>query len=349
NANPLDDFETALRDRGVDMAGVRATGTMTTPNPVASHVRIAGTEPWKNQVIYGMDTNFVLASTLTFQQRAAGYESDAAVIDALLTEPDVVVSDSFSIQDEDYGGGEEGFALTGITAGDKIFNPIPIELEDPVTGLPRPARIIAIIDSRISFWGLYTAQATVDRIYPDPASRSYYLALEDPDEASRVAREVESVLLTNGVQATSIRDEQIEEQGWYTGILTIMTSFFGLGLVVGIAAVGVVAFRGVVERRQQIGMLRALGFQRSLISLAFLLESGFVVIVGVVIGSILGLVTAYNLFRSEGVGPEGVAFTVPWTFLGVVLILTTGVALLMTWIPAMQASRIAPAEALRYE
>lgn len=349
NTNPIDDFEAALHDRGVDMAGVRATGTMTTPNPVASHVRIAGTAPWKNQVIYGMDGNFIRGGKLTFQQRAAGYESDAAVIDALLTEPDVVVSDSFSIQDEDYGGGEEGFALTGITAGDKTFSPIPIELEDPLTGLPRPARIIAIIDSRISFWGLYTAQATVDRIYPEPAARSYYLALGDPGEAGRIAREVESVLLTNGVQAISIRDEQIENQGWYTGILTIMTSFFGLGLVVGIAAVGVVAFRAVVERRQQIGMLRALGFQRSLISLAFLIESGFVVIVGVVIGAILGLATAYNLFRSEGVGPEGVAFAVPWAFIGVVLFLTTGVALLMTWIPAMRASRIPPAEALRYE
>jgi len=274
NTNPINDFETALRDRGVDMDGIRATGMMTTPNPVASHVRIAGTALWKNQVIYGMDADFIRDSRLAFQQRAAGYESDAAVIDALLTEPDVVVSDSFSIQDEDYGGGEEGFALTGITAGDKIFSPIPVELEDPRTGLPRPARIIAIIDSRISFWGLYTARTTVDRIYPEPAARSYYLALEDPDDAARIAREVESVLLTNGVQATSIRDEQIEEQGWYTGILTIMMSFFGLGLVVGIAAVGVVAFRAVVERRQRIGMLRALGFQRSLISLVFLIESG---------------------------------------------------------------------------
>ena len=36
----------------------------------------------------------------------------------------------------------------------------------------------------------------------------------------------------------------------------------GLGLVVGIAALGVIAARSVVERRQQIGVLRALGFHR---------------------------------------------------------------------------------------
>ena len=349
NTNPVGDFETALQARGVEMDGIRATGTMTTPNPVASHVRIAGTGSWKNQVIYGMDENFIRGSTLSFQQHAVGYESDAAVIEALLTETDVMVSDSFSIQDEDYGGGEEGFALTTISAGDKVFSPIPIELEDPVSGEARPARIIAIIDSRISFWGLYTNQSAVDGIYPELAARSYYLALEDPDEAARVAREVESALLTHGVQAISIRDEQIEEQRWFRGILTIMGSFFGLGLVIGIAAVGVVAFRAVVERRQQIGMLRALGFQRSLISLAFLIESGYVVILGVITGTVLGLITAYNLFRSEGVGPDDVTFIVPWEFIGVVLLITTAVALLLTWIPAMQASRIAPAEALRYE
>ncbi|MDQ3656025.1 MAG: ABC transporter permease, partial [Chloroflexota bacterium] len=349
STNPVEDFDTALRDRGGDMSGIRATGTLTTPNPVSSRVRLAGTEPWRNQVIYGMDADFIQGSTLTFQQRAIGYNSDAEVIQALLTEPDVVVSDSFSIQDEDYGGGDDGFALTTITAGDKVFNPIAIELEDPVAGHARPARIIAIIDSQISFWGLYTAQTTVDRVYPEPAAFSYYLNLDDPGAAGHVARDVESALLTNGVQATSIRDEQIEEQRWYKGILVIMGSFFGLGLLVGVTAVGVVAFRAVVERRQQIGMLRALGFQRSLVSLSFLIEAAFVVILGVVTGTILGLITAYNLFRSEGVGPEGADFAVPWAFIGVVLLVTTGVALLMTWIPAVQASRIAPAEALRYE
>ncbi len=349
NTNPVGDFETALRERGVDMTGVRATGTMTTPNPVSSRVRIAGTEAWKNQVIYGMDADFIRGSRLAFQQRAVGYESDAAVIEALLTEPDVVVSDPYSIPDEDFGGGDEGFALTGLSADDKVFSPIMIELQDPITGLARPAKIIAIFDSRLSFWGLYTAQATVDRIYPAPATYSYYVALHDPSDAGRFAREVESALLMNGVQATSIRDQQIEDQRWFTGVLTIMSAFFGLGLLVGIAAVGVVAFRAVIERRQQIGMLRALGFQRSLVSLAFLIEAAFVVILGVVVGTVLGLVTAYNLFHSEGVGPEDATFAVPWMFIGILLAVTTGVALLMTWIPAAQASRIAPAEALRYE
>ena len=48
-----------------------------------------------------------------------------------------------------------------------------------------------------------------------------------------------------------------------SGFFYLMQGFMGLGLFVGVAAVGVIAFRTVVERRQQIGMLRAIGYTRT--------------------------------------------------------------------------------------
>jgi putative ABC transport system permease protein len=123
----------------------------------------------------------------------------------------------------------------------------------------------------------------------------------------------------------------------------------GLGLVVGVAAVGVIAFRSVVERRQQIGVLRALGFQRSLVSLGFLIETGFVVGLGSITGTVLGIVLAHNMFTSDDVGSSDASFMVPWSLIVVILGSTLVAALAMTWLPSRQASRIAPAEALRYE
>jgi hypothetical protein len=64
---------------------------------------------------------------------------------------------------------------------------------------------------------------------------------------------------------------------------------------------------------------------------------------------VLGLVLAWNLFSSDELGVEATQFLVPWEIIAVVLVATVVVALLMTWIPARQASRIAPAEALRYD
>ena len=124
----------------------------------------------------------------------------------------------------------------------------------------------------------------------------------------------------------------------------------GLGMVVGIAAIGVIAFRNVVERRQQIGVLRALGFQRRQVSLSFLLESGYVVGLGVISGSLLGISLSYNLITEGMVEETGeIAFQVPWSTAGVLIGLAMVASMVMTWLPARQASGIAPAEALRYE
>jgi putative ABC transport system permease protein len=126
----------------------------------------------------------------------------------------------------------------------------------------------------------------------------------------------------------------------------------GLGMIVGIAAVGVIAFRAVVERRQQIGMLRALGFQRNTVSQAFVIESAIIVILGVLAGAVFGLILAYTLMTSDDFtsgAPDSGGFIVPWGTMVVTLIGAVVAALLMAWLPARQASRVVPAEALRYE
>jgi putative ABC transport system permease protein len=175
------------------------------------------------------------------------------------------------------------------------------------------------------------------------------VALTDPSDSKNVAESIEASLLTNGVQADSIRDQLKDDQKQGTSFLYIIEGFMGLGLIVGIAAVGVIAFRSVVERRQQIGVLRALGYQRSMVSLSFMIETAFIVGMGVISGTTLGVILARNLFASDDVTTSHIAFTVPWALISLILSLTIVAALVMTWVPARQAARIAPAEALRYE
>jgi putative ABC transport system permease protein len=151
------------------------------------------------------------------------------------------------------------------------------------------------------------------------------------------------------VQAYSIRDELKKAQSQTTAFMYIFEGFMGLGLIVGIAAVGVIAFRTVVERRQQIGMLRALGFQRAQVARTFLIETAFIVGMGVLSGTALGLMLSRNLFGSEDFAAASASFTIPWGMVILIAVLTVIAALLMTWIPARRAAGIAPAEALRYE
>ena len=253
-------------------------------------------------------------------------------------------------QSGEIGADPDEFVLKGLQTTEKVFAPRPIELADPRTGEARTVTVIGVLDSTIgSLYGIYANQATIDAIYGEPTVTSYFAALTTPREAARVAREVESALFSAGVQATSIHDELKDAQKQESGFLYIIQGFMGLGLFVGVAAIGVIAFRSVVERRQQIGVLRAIGFPTELVSLSFLIEAAFVVGVGALCGTLLGLPLAYKLFTNEAGSSADVSFVVPWPVIGTVLVATVAVALLMTWLPSRQAGRIAPAEALRYE
>ncbi|MCO5207494.1 MAG: FtsX-like permease family protein, partial [Anaerolineae bacterium] len=128
----------------------------------------------------------------------------------------------------------------------------------------------------------------------------------------------------------------------------LIQGFIGLGLLVGIAALGVITIRAVVERRQQIGVLRAIGFQRSMVQNVFLFEGFFIAAMGTIIGYSLALTFAYNLYLQVA-SEQGLAFLPPWPTLIAIGVAIFTASLLTAWLPARSTSNIVIAEALRYE
>jgi putative ABC transport system permease protein len=120
-------------------------------------------------------------------------------------------------------------------------------------------------------------------------------------------------------------------------------------LLVGVAALGVVSFRAVVERRQSIGMMRALGYKGRMIQIQFLMESGVVAVLGSAIGIGLGALIGWNIFNSISADVEGVTFVIPWLNVTIIVLVAVVFSLLNTVVPAKQAAGISPTDALRYE
>jgi putative ABC transport system permease protein len=131
----------------------------------------------------------------------------------------------------------------------------------------------------------------------------------------------------------------------------LIQGFMGLGLIVGVAALGVISARAVVERRQQIGVLRAIGFRRGMVQAVFLMESSFIALTSIVAGTVLGLILAANIVSDSKQQPswENLTLVVPWGTFAVVFAIVYLVALAATLAPAVRASRIRPAEALHYQ
>jgi putative ABC transport system permease protein len=95
-------------------------------------------------------------------------------------------------------------------------------------------------------------------------------------------------------------------------------------------------------------VLRALGFQAGTIQRAFLTESSFVALEGILLGSALGTVTAYLLFQNDpNFDNASIGFPVPWVSIAVLVTATALASLAATAWPAGKASRIRPAMALR--
>ena len=127
--------------------------------------------------------------------------------------------------------------------------------------------------------------------------------------------------------------------------LGIFEAFLALGLVVGIAGLGIISIRSVVERRKEIGVLRAIGYRKNMILAAFLLENSYVALLGILIGIVLGIDLGYAIATSPG---SGLSFVIPWVSLLEIIAFSYGLAVLATLSSSRRAARIPPAEALRY-
>jgi len=301
--------------------------------------------------IAGVSDGFMAHTTLRFQSRAVGFDSDRAVWEAMRENPDYAVVDAFSVAGG--GGFDDGSALIdSIEATDATFEPVRVDVRDSSTGEVRPVQVIGVIATEGSglYSGLFLTEEAFNEAFASPESTVHLLQVTAGADSKEVAREVESTLLHQGVQADSIQKLIEDFQAQSRGFLYLIQGFMGIGLFVGIAAVGVIAFRTVVERRQQIGMLRAIGYTRRAIALSFLMESSFTALLGIVSGIVLGLLLAYQLTQTDDFIPGGIeTFYIPWNQILFIGGLAFVASLVMTIIPSRQASSIPIAEALRYE
>jgi putative ABC transport system permease protein len=95
-------------------------------------------------------------------------------------------------------------------------------------------------------------------------------------------------------------------------------------------------------------MIRAIGFNRKMVLSSFLIEATFVAVLGILIGVGLGVISGYS-FWVEDFKDLGWSFFVPVGEIAFIAFMSLAVSLLCTIPPSYKASKIEPAEALRYE
>ncbi|MFN8441809.1 MAG: FtsX-like permease family protein [Caldilineaceae bacterium] len=292
------------------------------------------------------------ADVYPFKARAAGFASDAEVWEALRTRDDVaIITEDLLKRNEN---GWRRFSISGVDENSSQLPEITMEIRTTDGGtVSQRLQVIGLLEDKTTRAGgdIQVNLQALDKITGQSLRPStYYIKVKPGADAHAVANEVEKAFLSSSLDATVASEAFAQGQAITRGILRLFQGFMALGLLVGIAALGVISSRSVVERRQQVGMLRAVGFQARLVAFTFLIESSFIALTGIVIGALTGWLMGENIVRTlfTDLTPE-TTFSTPWGQIVLILLLAYGFSLLTTILPALQASRIYPAEALRYE
>jgi putative ABC transport system permease protein len=133
-------------------------------------------------------------------------------------------------------------------------------------------------------------------------------------------------------------------------IQTILVGIAGISLLVGGVGIMNTMYTSVLERTRDIGIMKAIGARNSDVLTIFLIESGLFGLTGGVIGCILGLGIAKGVeIYANYAGYSMLKASInPWLVL-LGLGLAFGIGCLSGVLPAIQASKLKPADALRYE
>jgi putative ABC transport system permease protein len=285
----------------------------------------------------GFDESLLAQGSIGLASRSTRYGSDAEVLEAVLADDSLVVVDDFFLQD----GGGPPEQLAGVGDGITVIN--------RATGERRDLEVVGVLDSDFVFHGVLAGRPFVqDLLGPQSAEFRHYVKVvpgADPDE---VAATLTGRLVGNGADANTFAHEVEKRLAQQQSFFSLMRGYLGLGLLIGIAGLGVVMIRAVRERRREIGMLRAMGFGAGVVRRAFLVEAAFIAIQGALIGIGLGLLTSYEVVvNSSTFGDQSLPFQVPWLAVSMILIVPLVASLLAAAAPATQAARIKPAVALR--
>ena len=236
----------------------------------------------------------------------------------------------------------------------------------------RPVKIVGVVETE-PFGGMRAASQSSVFV---PIGFMEELNIVQPTDLRSLMRPAKgktysslSVRVAKPSDVTRIEDE-IKKQGFFTfsildasknisRFFTLLDSFLGIfgSLALAVASLGIVntLVMAILERRREIGIMKALGASDGDVKLLFFVEAGCLGIVGGAVGVALGWVIGKtinfgtNIYLSRQNMPGETFWAVPWWLVVSALGFSVVVSLVSGLYPASRAARLDPVQALRHD
>jgi putative ABC transport system permease protein len=304
-------------------------------------IRLGGARAtWQAANVGVLDDEFLRTTEAHLSVRAPAYGEGRPVWQALAERPGLAVI------------GAPLAATLGLAPANGTLDPgAALWLRARDGGRAVRLQVIGVLGARSPLGdGVFIAEPTAERAQMPVAQQvTYYLRTREGLTPERAASALNVSFGERGLRASVVDPELRLSQAVQAPLSFLLQGFMGLGLVSGVLAVGLLAARAVLERRSQIGMLRAVGMRAGAVQFSLLLEGSAVALAGAAIGLAVGAGLASQIVRYLQRAHPEFPLVVPIDQLLAMVVLAWGASLLAAAVPAWQAGRIAPVEALRYE
>ena len=271
-------------------------------------------------------------------------------------------------------GADLAFAL-GAKMGDKVVVMAPQGQFTPAGVVPRLKQFTVVGLFQI---GMYEYDAGLALIHLDDAAKLYRmdgkvsgvrLKLDDLFNAPAIAAVISDQLNQSASQYGTyyVTDWTQQHANFFKAVqMEKRVMFIILTLIVAVAAFNIVStlVMAVTDKRADIAIMRTLGASPSSIMLIFIIQGALIGVIGTVLGALFGIIIALNiatiipfiegLFHVQFLAKEvyyisDLPSELVWSDVTTIVITSFILSLIATLYPSWKASKINPAEALRYE
>jgi putative ABC transport system permease protein len=239
----------------------------------------------------------------------------------------------------------------------------PVDIGDKVTIQDKEFRVVGLmktIGNPQDDMNVYVPIEAARELWDEPDKVDYIIAVTKPGEdPSKVAERIEEELRDYRDVEEGAEDFQVstteELLGTFGTILTIVQAVLigvaTISLLVGGIGIMNTMYTSVLERTQEIGVMKAIGAKNSDVLSIFLIEAGVLGMVGGIVGILIGIGFS-ELVSIAAVAATGTTIFqayFPWYLIVGSLAFSFIVGSVSGLVPAIQASRLKPVDALRYE